>query len=520
MALVPPSRVFVFFQVILLFVSWGTVSAQDCDPEETARFSGSGADRLGSSIAISNDVAVVGAPSAEVNSIATGSASVFRFNGSRWVLEATLAPSGAPGDDFGRAVAISGDTILIGSPGDDRNGDRSGSAYIFRYDGLDWNQEDRLVPSVAAPEDHFGWSVALSGDVALVGAFFHDNATTDAGAAFVFHYTGTKWEEEAVLVASDAQRSDGFGRAVAISGNTIAVGATYDDDNGGDSGSAYLFGYDGNTWNQTSKLLALDGVEGDHFGMSVSISGVVVVVGSPDDDDNDTNSGSAYIYNAISGHQVSKILPSNGRFRNHFGASVNITPNLLVVGAPAPGNDEFLAGQAYLFRFDGFQWIEESMFIDVGGQSGDGMGYSVAVNSSFSMIGARGKNDNEGAAFVYKLNCSTCLELTVDNLIAGEKATLTITGGTPGAKAITLYSTKLGETSVNNFAGYCATFGIKINQDKVIGGINRLFNTESEITFKVPIPSGASGMEVYFQSAQQGTCPGECVSNLVEAVVG
>jgi len=113
-----------------------------------------------------------------------------------------------------------------------------------------------------------------------------------------------------------------------------------------------------------------------------------------------------------------------------------------------------------------------------------------------------------------------CLNLTVDNLIAGKNATFTITNGTPGARAVTVYGTKPGQTIIKNTANYCATFGIKnINQSKIIGGTNRIFGAAGKITFNQKVPQQAKNLTVLFQSAEQNTCPDECVSNLVEQIV-
>ena len=113
-----------------------------------------------------------------------------------------------------------------------------------------------------------------------------------------------------------------------------------------------------------------------------------------------------------------------------------------------------------------------------------------------------------------------CLNLTVDNLIAGKNASFTITNGTPGARAITVYGTKPGQTIIKNLANYCATFGIQnINQSKIIGGTNRIFGPAGNITFNQQVPKQATGLTLLFQSAEQNTCPEECTSNLVEAIV-
>ena len=113
-----------------------------------------------------------------------------------------------------------------------------------------------------------------------------------------------------------------------------------------------------------------------------------------------------------------------------------------------------------------------------------------------------------------------CLDLTVDNFIADKNASFTITNGTPGARAVTVYGTQPGQTIINNLANYCATFGIQnINQSKIIGGTNRIFGAAGKITFNQQVPKQAAGLTVLFQSAEQGTCPDECTSNLVEMTV-
>ena len=113
-----------------------------------------------------------------------------------------------------------------------------------------------------------------------------------------------------------------------------------------------------------------------------------------------------------------------------------------------------------------------------------------------------------------------CFTLDVQNLVAGQKASFGLSGGTPGARAVTVYGLQPGTTKVNNVSGYCATFGIKgVSQSKVLGGLNRSFDANGNISFQIPIPGNAAGTSVLFQSAMQGTCPEECLSNLVQQVV-
>lgn len=196
---------------------------------------GAAGDQLGASVSISGDIALVAATFDGDNGADSGSAYVFRDNGSAWIEEAKLLPSdGASGDQFGRAVSVSGDIALVGAPNDDDNGSVSGSAYVFRYEGSAWIEEAKLLPSDGALGDQFGYSVSISGDTALVGARYDDDTS---GSAYAFRYDGSAWIEEAKLLPSDA--GSVFGESVSISGHTALVGSPFDSPNL--SGSAYVF---------------------------------------------------------------------------------------------------------------------------------------------------------------------------------------------------------------------------------------------------------------------------------------
>lgn len=159
-------------------------------------------------------------------------------------------------------------------------------------------ETQELLASDGASGDSFGFSVSLSGSVAVVGARFDDDGGSNAGAAYVYRYDGSSWVEEQKLTASDGVDGDNFGIAVAVSGDAAVVGAFGDDDTGANSGSAYRYHYDGSSWVEEDKLLASDGGSGDAFGRSTSISGDVSLVGAPGHADNGAGSGAAYVYGA------------------------------------------------------------------------------------------------------------------------------------------------------------------------------------------------------------------------------
>ncbi|MCH8165428.1 MAG: FG-GAP repeat protein, partial [Planctomycetes bacterium] len=201
---------------------------------------------------------------------------------------------GAAFDSFGSSVAISPDGIgaIVGARYDDDNGPDSGSAYLF--DTTFGEQIAKLLPNDGAEGDNFGLSVAISGATAIVGAWHDNDNGFESGSAYLFDTTTGR--QIAKLLPDDGAANDWFGVSVAISGDTAIVGAVFDDDNGDRSGSAYLF--DATTGRQIAKLLPNDGAADDVFGDSVAISGATAIAGAPGDDDNGFNSGSAYLFDA------------------------------------------------------------------------------------------------------------------------------------------------------------------------------------------------------------------------------
>src|SRR5439155_1682035 len=205
-----------------------------------------------------------------------GSAYVFVRSGTAWTQQQKVTASdGAAADQFGTSVSLSADTAVVGSPADDLPGaGDAGSGYVFVRTGTTWTQQAKLVASDAATGDLLGQSVAISGDTVVAGAPGDDvPAAVDAGSADVFVRAGTTWTlQPEILPAAGAP----FGSATALSGDTVVLGAP---DDGAGAGSAYVFVRSGTLWSQQQKLLASDGTAGDHLGLSVSLSADTVVVG-------------------------------------------------------------------------------------------------------------------------------------------------------------------------------------------------------------------------------------------------
>lgn len=268
-------------------------------------------DWFGYSVALSDGVALVGAPLDNVNGISNlGSATVFRYNESMylWEEEQTLYhTTGHSNDSFGTSVAIDGDWAVCGVPDDDYYGSSSGIACVFKYleYGDMWIWTDLLEASDPAAWDEFGDKVAISGKFILVGAYLDDDLGDRSGSVHVFDYDeyDDEWFHLDKILAPDGATDDRFGCSVAVSGNLAVIGAFNDDDNGSNSGSAYLYrltGYPWQEWNFDTKILASDGYRTDYFGRSVSVSNETVISGANNHDTLGTDSGAAYVYFAAS----------------------------------------------------------------------------------------------------------------------------------------------------------------------------------------------------------------------------
>lgn len=300
------------------------------DGTETQKLSVAGSGGFGSSVALSGDAALVGA---EGTAFATGTAYLFDLDGGG--TQTLTASDRLAASFFGQTVALSGDTALVGSRFA-RNGNfETGAAYLFTPDGT-----QKITASDGAGGDRFGNSVALSGDTALIGA-------PSGRAAYIF---GTDGTERQKLTASDGAAGDQFGYAVALSGDTALVGAIGDDDNGDNSGAAYLFDTDGT---QRQKFTASDGAAGDEFGYSVALSGNLALFGAPSDDDKGSNSGSAYVFDTRTGAEIGKLTASDGAAGDRFGWSVALDGKFAVVGAYLGNGGE---GAAYVYDLEP-QWV-------------------------------------------------------------------------------------------------------------------------------------------------------------------
>ncbi|MGK7940922.1 MAG: LamG-like jellyroll fold domain-containing protein [Crocosphaera sp.] len=309
------------------------------------------------------------------------------------------------GDYFGWSVAISGDYAVVGAYDENSAGSYAGAAYIFAYDGESWTQTAKLQPTDLEEGDYFGYSVAISGDYAVVGAYREDSAGSYAGAAYIFAYDGESWKQTAKLQPMDLEEGDYFGYSVAISGDDAIVGAMYAKGTVGSfAGVAYIFAYDGGSWKQTVKLQPDDLEEGDYFGCSVAISGDDAIVGAKlSESETASKDGAAYIFarEEDSWIQTAKLQASEGKDSNHFGCSVTISGDYAIVGAYPEYRKP---NTAYVFAREGQIWTEKNKLQGSDQVPNAQCGYSVAISGDYAIVGAYGQasgGDNAGAAYIF-----------------------------------------------------------------------------------------------------------------------
>jgi FG-GAP repeat protein len=401
---------------------------------------GANMDKFGFSVAISGDTAVVGAPLAKVGSyIYQGAAYVFvKSAAGAWDYMAKLTASdGSPYATFGESTTISGDTIVVGATNavEATNGGFStitGAAYVFIKPTTGWagimTETAKLTASDGAYSDWFGASVAISGDTVVVGAraanFQLDAFTPGPGAAYLFNKPAAGWAnmtETAKLTASDGKAWDGFGKSVAISGETVVVGAVVPPFSGGPSPSphpAYLFNKPAAGWvnmTETAKLSASDVASTDLFGQSVAISDDTVVVGSAEWawGTPPPGPGAAYVFvKPVGGWtgmiQTAKLTALDGLPYNDFGVSVAISGDSIVVGDII--GTQLGTGAAYVFIKPAGGWTDMNQTTKLtasDGAANDAFGASVAVNGDTALVGAFAVNGVQGAAYVFQATAQT-----------------------------------------------------------------------------------------------------------------
>lgn len=494
-----------------------------------------GNDRYGFGVALDGDTALVAAPLHPGTISFQGAVYVLVRVGSNWIQQAKLvAPDAGPGDDaFGLAVALDGDTAVVGCPYEDNAGlSDAGAVYVFVRSGTTWSLQQKLAAADPGPQENFGWSVAIDGDTIVTGATQDDHSSQlNPGAAYVFVRGGTVWTQQKKLIASDPGTNDQFGVAVSISGNSAIVGAFWDDHPGlTDSGSAYVFVRSGAAWSHQAKLTASDGGSSHWFGEACSISQNTAIVGAT----RGGCCGQAYTYvrTGTAWSQQAILAPPDPLGNDRFGRSTVLNGDVALIGAHA---HDLLgmnaAGAAYVFIRSGTAWSSRAKLTASDAAVSDVFGESVALSGDTAIAGAwshGGPTGSEaGAAYVFVLSADWSdlgfglpgvagipVLAGEGSLIVGTPGYIVLTSAAPSAPALLLASTSSVPTTFLGGTLLAIPFVVAVP-----------LTTSASGTLLLPWPAWPTGLPsstpLYFQYIVQDAAAihGAAISNALSVEV-
>lgn len=386
-------------------------------------------DRFGNSVAISGDRAVIGA----WRNAGMGAAYVFQQSAGTWTEDAKLtAPDGGPSIKFGTAVAISGDTALVGALSGTGISPNTGAAYVYIDSGGGWMFQQKLFDPAGVNTQEFGRSVALDGDTALIGAHFDPTIASTAGAGFVFVRSAGVWgTPPQKLLASDGGAGDQLGWSVDVDADTAILGAVGDDDGGNGAGAAYIFTRSAGVWTEQQKLVALDPAMNDALGWSVGIAGDTAVVGTPFA----SGTGAVYVFVRSAGvwSQQQKLIADDAASGDQFGFTVAIEGDTVVIGAPSDDDGAPQSGSVYVFVRTGGIWTQRQKAVANDPGDGSSVGISVSFSTNTIVAGALLGEINmpdSGSAYFFDLSCEGACCLGDGNCLFLNPADCEMMGGT------------------------------------------------------------------------------------------
>lgn len=438
---------FAMLVVLLFAISVVPVRAQcvDSETQKITASDGEAGDLFGLSVSVAGDVLVAGAMHDTTRGPEAGAAYVFQNEGGAWIERATVIGSDTgPYHRFGSSVASDGSVLLIGAS---RYRSNTGAAYVFRDGPAGWSEEQRLLASDGTFGRFFGAATSVSGDRAAVTSWLGGGGNSGTGAAYMFRYNGSVWSEQQKLVPSDAQVGDLFGSDVSLDGSVVVVGAPGEP--GFSSGAAYVFRTDGLTWAQEQKLEASDAELDDYFGRYVAVSGDTIVVGASGDDDLGSSAGAAYVFrfDGTTWIEEQKLLANDGRRQDSFGTGVAIDGERIVVGAYLENGDEMFEGAAYAFRQVDGVWSQEQRFVASDAVELSALGADVSVSGTTIVASSL---DSElgfeaGATYVFEAVERRCGAGTVNRGASDFSSDLLFLNGSAGSCATRVVSAAVGD---------------------------------------------------------------------------
>jgi hypothetical protein len=353
------------------------------EQEKLQSSDGSPGDFFGCSVAIDGNYAIVGAYEENDD---TGSAYIYKRNGENWIEEQKLTTSdGEPGDNFGKSVSIFENLAVVGAPGDDSN---TGSAYLFNNSGSSWIEEQKLTASDGESDDLFGNSVSINKNIAIVGAYADNNFK---GSVYAFNYTSTNGTEFIKLEAIDGEIGDSFGYSLSFDGRFAIIGAS---GNSNQPGSAYILEYCC-YWKWREKVNVSSSIP--YFGSSVSIDGDYAIIGSPGSPF-DGITGSVHIFKRDENSWYEHTFWNETDDEEYLFGSVSIDGGHAIVGSYYFDDGK---GSAYVLKRNGTTWEKEQKLTALDGEYGDKFGISVSIDAGYTIIGAEGDDDYTGSAYIY-----------------------------------------------------------------------------------------------------------------------
>jgi hypothetical protein len=448
--------------------------------------------RYGAGCAVEGDVAAVGnSPWFEGASVC-----VFRRSGGTWQEEVRIGPGFGNGvATAGPAVAIDGGTLVAHGNSDGSDGPAGGVVFAFVHDGTAWTRQGTLRTDDASTEGVFGSSIAISGDTVVVGDDMNDAAATDAGAAYVFVRTDGTWTKQARLTASDAEAEDYFGSSVAVSGDTIVVGAPAEDEVAYASGAAYVFERSGTTWTQKTKLIAGDAAYYDQFGTTVAAQGDMILVGAQFEDRLGRSAGTVYTYIQSGGNWFERqwIHASDGAELAMFGSALSISGQRAAVGAVGHASQGKYTGAVYILHRDGWDWHEEMRLTAPDAAAGDQLGDAVALDGYTLAVGAAydmARGDESGTAWVLDVSPPT---VTTSAAMLPDWVVLTLpaTGKAPATPGLKAHGTlELGSATADLALPGVLSIGSRqyaIDHLAAADGVHFKYS-DATVTFSVTVP--------------------------------
>ncbi len=326
-----------------------------------------------------------------------------------------IPTNGAANDELARSVCVRGNIAIAGSPMDNETNNNQGSAYISRFDGNNWAEEQKIVASDGMADDDFGRSVAIENDIAVIGAPYTDDNGTNSGSVYVYRYDGSTWNFEQKIFPNVPAAGDEFGLAVSLDQGKLLIGAPKEDGSTTTNrGAAYFFSYNGSAWVEDQKVIYGFASDDDFFGYSLDLDDDRAVISAYLDDDNGVNSGSAFVYDfdGTNWIETQKLTASNGATGDAYGFAVSVEDDMIACGAYANSTKAAGAGAVYVYELSG-TWTEDTILYASDFNLDDWFGFSLELDSTSLAIGSWHNDDlgaESGSCYFFRYTGSEWLE--------------------------------------------------------------------------------------------------------------